>query len=57
MIPTLASHTGRARWSQPAVERYYSKMIPPADGPAPGFHLCSMAQIYPEDRRTNYAIR
>ena len=23
----------------------------------PGFHLCSMAQIYPEDRGTNYAIR
>jgi hypothetical protein len=22
-----------------------------------GFHICSMAQIYPEDRGTNYAIR
>jgi len=52
-----AFHVWRARWSQPVVERHYSKMIPPADGPAPGFHLCSMAQIYPEDRGTNYAIR
>jgi hypothetical protein len=32
-------------------------MIPAQDGPLPGFHLCSMAQIYPEDRGTNYAIR
>lgn len=52
-----AHHVWRARWSQPVVGRHYSKMIPPADGPAPGFHLCSMAQIYPEDRGTNYAIR
>jgi protoporphyrinogen oxidase len=52
-----AHHVWRARWSQPIVERHYSKMIPAADGPASGFHLCSMAQIYPEDRGTNYAIR
>lgn len=52
-----AFHVWRARWSQPVVKRHYSKMIPPANGPAPGFHLCSMAQIYPEDRGTNYAIR
>ena len=50
-------HVWKARWSQPVVERRYSALIPPAAGPRPGFHLCSMAQIYPEDRGTNYAVR
>lgn len=50
-------HVWKARWSQPVVVREYSKLIPGEDGPAPGLHLCSMAQIYPEDRGTNYAIR
>ena len=47
----------RARWSQPVVEKNYSALIPSEDGPRPGFHICSMAQIYPEDRGTNYAVR
>jgi protoporphyrinogen oxidase len=50
-------HVWRARWSQPVVEKNYSTLIPTVAGPQPGFHLCSMAQIYPEDRGTNYAIR
>jgi protoporphyrinogen oxidase len=50
-------HVWKARWSQPVVERRYSALIPPAEGPKRGLHLCSMAQIYPEDRGTNYAIR
>jgi len=50
-------HVWRARWSQPVVGMHYSKCIPDTDGPKPGFHICSMAQIYPEDRGTNYAIR
>jgi len=53
----LAHHLWRARWSQPVVERHYSRMIPAEDCPQPGLHVCSMAQIYPEDRGTNYAIR
>jgi protoporphyrinogen oxidase len=47
----------KARWSQPVVERHYSALVPPGQGPLPGLHICSMAQIYPEDRGTNYAIR
>lgn len=50
-------HVWRARWSQPVVDRHYSRRIPATEGPKPGFHLCSMAQIYPEDRGTNYAVR
>jgi protoporphyrinogen oxidase len=63
MFPALerswirAHHLWRARWSQPVVERHYSRLIPAQDGPMDGFHVCSMAQIYPEDRGTNYAIR
>ncbi|MEM9708223.1 MAG: NAD(P)/FAD-dependent oxidoreductase [Pseudomonadota bacterium] len=53
----LGHNVWKSRWSQPVVERNYSELIPAADGPRPGFHLCSMAQIYPEDRGTNYAIR
>ena len=49
-------HLWRARWAQPIVEKNYSKLIPSRDGPISGFHVCSMAQIYPEDRGTNYAI-
>jgi protoporphyrinogen oxidase len=52
-----ARHLWRARWSQPVVEKHYSKLIPKEDTPFEGLHLCTMAQIYPEDRGTNYAIR
>jgi len=63
MFPALdrswikAHHLWRARWSQPVVEKNYSKLIPAEDGPKDGFYISSMAQIYPEDRGTNYAIR
>lgn len=50
-------HLWRARWSQPVVERFYSRLIPPVCGPESGLYVCSMAQVYPEDRGTNYAIR
>jgi protoporphyrinogen oxidase len=50
-------HLWKARWSQPVVEKNYSQLIPPAEGIADDFYVCSMAQIYPEDRGTNYAIR
>lgn len=50
-------HLWRARWSQPVVERFYSRLIPAVRGPESGLYVCSMAQVYPEDRGTNYAIR
>jgi len=52
-----AHHLWKARWSQPVVVKHYGALIPPAQGPEAGLTLCSMAQIYPEDRGTNYAIR
>lgn len=47
----------RARYSQPVVEKHYSRMIPPTATALGNAFICSMAQIYPEDRGTNYAIR
>lgn len=52
-----AHHVWRAQWAQPVIECNYSAKIPPESGLAPDLHLCSMAQIYPEDRGTNYAVR
>ena len=49
-------HVWRADWAQPLITRHYSAQIPPEEL-APGLYLCSMAQIYPEDRGTNYAVR
>ena len=63
MFPTIdrtwihAHHLWRARWSQPVVERGYSRLISELECPYDGLYLCSMAQVYPEDRGTNYAIR
>ena len=53
----LDYHVYREPYSQPIVTRQYSALIPPARGPLAGLYLASMAQIYPEDRGTNYAVR
>jgi protoporphyrinogen oxidase len=53
----LAAHVWRARYSQPIVVRHYSSLIPEVETPLAGLYLSSMAQVYPEDRGTNYAIR
>ena len=53
----LDAHVWRARYAQPVVERGYRKLIPDMRTPIEGLFLATMAQIYPEDRGTNYAIR
>lgn len=50
-------HVWRARFSQPIAEPFYSKLIPAEQTPLENVLITSMAQIYPEDRGTNYAIR
>ncbi len=47
----------RALYSQPVVERLFSRLIPARETPLSNFHIATMAQVYPEDRGTNYAIR
>jgi protoporphyrinogen oxidase len=53
----LAAHVWRARYAQPIVVRRYGSLIPATETPLEGLYLSSMAQVYPEDRGTNYAIR
>ena len=53
----LEYHVWRARYSQPVIERHYSTLIPAYETPLQHLFLATMAQIYPEDRGTNYAIR
>jgi len=53
----LGAHVWRARFSQPIVVRHYSELIPEVETPVAGLYLSTMAQVYPEDRGTNYAIR
>jgi protoporphyrinogen oxidase len=53
----LKTHSWRADYAQPLVETGYHKLIPPHQTPIDGVYLATMAQVYPEDRGTNYAIR
>jgi protoporphyrinogen oxidase len=47
----------RARFSQPIITVEYSKKIPPSRTSVGGLYIETMAQVYPEDRGTNYAVR
>jgi protoporphyrinogen oxidase len=63
MFPDLSrewlrgGHVWRAPHAQPLVERHYSRLLPERRAPLAGLYLATMAQVYPEDRGTNYAIR
>src|SRR5262245_15664336 len=47
----------RAEYAQPVPERNYSQYVPGRETPFENAWISTMAQIYPEDRGTNYAIR
>lgn len=47
----------RAEYAQPVTERNYSQYVPGKETPYENAWISTMAQIYPEDRGTNYAIR
>lgn len=49
--------TWRAEFSQPVITKHYSSYIPEVKTPIKGLWLSTMAQIYPEDRGTNYAVK
>jgi protoporphyrinogen oxidase len=63
MFPTLNQsdvleyRVWRARFGQPVTDRNYSEHIPSFETPFINASISTMAQIYPEDRGTNYAIR
>jgi protoporphyrinogen oxidase len=46
----------KARDAQPIIGVDYSRKIPEHRTPIQGLYLANMAQIYPEDRGTNYAV-
>jgi protoporphyrinogen oxidase len=50
-------HVWRANYSQPIIERNYGSLIPDMQTPIENAFLATMAQVYPEDRGTNYAVR
>ena len=52
----VKSHHFRAEYAQPVVPVGYRKMIPPFRQSVSGLYLCTMAQIFPEDRGQNYAV-
>lgn len=47
----------RSEYAQPVTERGYSQYVPGEETPFDNGLISTMAQIYPEDRGTNYAIR
>jgi protoporphyrinogen oxidase len=47
----------RTRYAQPVIGKNYSSRMPGMKTPEEGLFLSGMAQIYPEDRGMNYAIR
>lgn len=53
----LDHHIWRADYAQPIPEKNYSQTMPGYDTPLENCYLYNMAQIYPEDRGTNFAIR
>ncbi len=53
----LDYHVWKEAYSQPLVTLHYSKLIPGFTTPLPNVLINTMAQIYPEDRGTNYAVR
>lgn len=53
----ISHHVWKAHYSQPVITKGYSKLIPDLKTPIGSLWLSTMAQIYPEDRGTNYAVR
>jgi hypothetical protein len=53
----VKAHVYRSEYTQPIVSLNYSRQIVDQQTPIPGLWLSTMAQIYPEDRGTNYAVR
>ncbi|MGN6549705.1 MAG: NAD(P)/FAD-dependent oxidoreductase, partial [Pararhizobium sp.] len=47
----------RSEYAQPVTERGYSTYVPGRETPFDNAFISTMAQVYPEDRGTNYAIR
>ncbi|RJP32895.1 MAG: amine oxidase [Candidatus Omnitrophota bacterium] len=47
----------KAPYAQPVIGLDYSGIKPSYQTPIPGLYLCTMVQIYPEDRGMNYSMK
>ena len=47
----------KADFAQPLITKNYSSFIPSVETDIPNFFLSTMAQVYPQDRGTNYAVK
>ncbi|MEH6379357.1 NAD(P)/FAD-dependent oxidoreductase [Streptomyces sp. KLMMK] len=52
-----AHHVWRADHAQPVITPGYTRVMPPVQSRVTGLYLAGMAQVFPEDRGTNYAVR
>ncbi|MGK5731998.1 NAD(P)/FAD-dependent oxidoreductase [Streptomyces sp. URMC 124] len=52
-----AFHVWRADHAQPVITPGYTRLMPPVQSRVTGLFLAGMAQVFPEDRGTNYAVR
>lgn len=53
----LDYHIWRADYAQPIITPNYSSVMPAVETPLKNLFISTMAQVYPEDRGTNYAIK
>jgi protoporphyrinogen oxidase len=49
-------HLWRAEYAQPMITKNYPHFMPKYKTAIDGVYLCTMSQVYPEDRGTNYAV-
>lgn len=50
-------HVWHADHAQPVITPHYTRVMPPVESGVRGLYLSGMAQVFPEDRGTNYAVR
>ncbi|WNE93917.1 NAD(P)/FAD-dependent oxidoreductase [Streptomyces luomodiensis] len=50
-------HVWRAAHAQPVITPHYTRTMPSVESRVRGLYLAGMAQVFPEDRGTNYAVR
>lgn len=53
----IEANVWRANFAQPVTELKYSEYVPDFKTPYSNAYIATMAQIYPEDRGTNYSVR
>ncbi|MCC9307401.1 NAD(P)/FAD-dependent oxidoreductase [Kitasatospora sp. RB6PN24] len=50
-------HVWRAEYAQPVITPDYTRAMPAVESAVGGLYLAGMAQVFPEDRGINYAVR